>query len=55
MHSITTENDSKKVELDTFKPPHHKLKQHIETKLTQLLKNMILSLHKMKRPLELYL
>ena len=29
---------AEKVELDTFKPPHHKLKQHIETKLTQLLK-----------------
>ena len=27
-----------KVEPDTFKPPHHKLKQHIETKLTELLK-----------------
>ena len=24
--------------LDTFKPPHHKLKQNIETKLTELLK-----------------
>ena len=36
-HSITTEkNDSRKVELDTFKPPNHKIKQHIET--TQLLK-----------------
>ena len=29
---------AEKVEPDTFKPPHHKLKQHIETKLTQLLK-----------------
>ena len=27
-----------KVELDTFKPPHHKLKQHIERRLTTLLK-----------------
>ena len=39
MHSITTEKMiAEKVEPDTFKPPHHKLKQHIETKLTQLLK-----------------
>ena len=29
---------AEKVELDTFKPPHNKLKQHIETKLTELLK-----------------
>ena len=29
---------AEKVELDTFKQSHHKLKQHIETKLTQLLK-----------------
>ena len=29
---------SEKVEPDTFKPPHHKLKQHIETRLTALLK-----------------
>ena len=26
------------VEPDTFKPPHHKLKQHIEVKLESLLK-----------------
>ena len=39
MHSITTERmTAEKVELDTFKPPCHKLKQHIETKLTELLK-----------------
>ena len=39
MHSITTEKmTSEKVEPDTFKPPHHKLKQHIETTLTALLK-----------------
>ena len=38
-HSITTEKmTSKEVELDTFKPPHHKLKQHIKTRLTALLK-----------------
>ena len=38
-HSITTEKmTAEQVELDTFKPPHHKLKQHIETKLTELLK-----------------
>ena len=29
---------AEKVKLDTFKPPHHKLKQHIEAKLTALLK-----------------
>ena len=39
MHSITTEKmTSEKVEPDTFKPTHHKLKQHIETRLTALLK-----------------
>ena len=38
MHSITTERMmAEKVKLDTFKPPHHKLKQYIETKLTELL------------------
>ena len=38
-HSITTEKlTSENVELDTFKPPHHKLTQHIETRLTALLK-----------------
>ena len=35
MHSITTEKiTSEKVEPDTFKPSHHKLKQDIETRLT---------------------
>ena len=29
---------AEKAEPDTFKPPHHKLKQHIEAKLTELLK-----------------
>ena len=39
MHSITSERMiAEKVELDTFKPPHHKLKQNIEMKLTELLK-----------------
>ena len=39
MHSITTERMMVgKVKLDTFKPPHHKLKQHIEIRLTELLK-----------------
>ena len=39
MYSINTEKmTAEKVEPDTFKPPCHKLKQHIETKLTQLLK-----------------
>ena len=33
MHSITTERIiAEKVKLDTFWPPCHKLKQHIETK-----------------------
>ena len=39
MHSITTDKmTEEKVEPDIFKPSHHKLKQHIETKLTKLLK-----------------
>ena len=29
---------AEKVVPDTFKPPHHKLKENIETKLTKLLK-----------------
>ena len=29
---------AEKVGLDTFKPPHHKLKENVETKLTELLK-----------------
>ena len=29
---------AEKVELDSFKPLHHKLRQHIEAKLTELLK-----------------
>ena len=29
---------AEKVEPDTFKPPHHNLKQNIETKLMELLK-----------------
>ena len=36
-HSITTKMTLEKAELYTFKPPHHKLKQHIETRLTVLL------------------
>ena len=43
---------SGKVELDTFKPPNHKLKQHIETGLTGLLKEYDISLHKKKLALE---
>ena len=39
VHSITTERmTAEKVEPDTFKLCHHKLKQNIETKLTELLK-----------------
>ena len=39
MYSITTERmTAEKVEPDTFKPPHCKLKQNIETKLTESLK-----------------
>ena len=38
-HSITTERMmAEKVEQDTFKPSHHKLKQNIETKLKEILK-----------------
>ena len=29
---------AEQVKLDTFQPPHHKLKQHIEEKLEALLK-----------------
>ena len=29
---------AEKVELDTFKPPHHNLKQNIKTKLMEILK-----------------
>ena len=37
MHSITTERmTAEKVEPGTFKPPCHKMKQHIETNLTEL-------------------
>ena len=37
--AITTERMmAERVKLDTFKPPHHKMKQHIEAKLTELLK-----------------
>ena len=39
MHSITTERMmAEKVKPHTFKPPHHKLKQNIERKLMELLK-----------------
>ena len=39
MHNITMERMmAEKVEPDTFKPPHHKLKQNIKTKLVELLK-----------------
>ena len=39
MHSIKMERmTAEKVEPDTFKPPYQKLKQYIETKLTELLK-----------------
>ena len=38
-HSITTKQMmAKKVEPDTFKPPCHKLREDIETKLEELLK-----------------
>ena len=32
---------AEKVKPDTFKPPHHKLKQHMEANLTELLKEYI--------------
>ena len=39
MHSVTTERmTGEKVEMDTFKQPHLKLKQNLETKLTELIK-----------------
>ena len=39
IHSITTQQImAEQVKLDTFNPPHHKLKQHIEAKLEALLK-----------------
>ena len=38
-HTITTERmKTEKVKPDTFMPPCHKLKQNIETKLTEVLK-----------------
>ena len=38
MHTIATERMiAEKVKLDTFKPPSYKLKQNIETKLSELL------------------
>ena len=38
-HSITAEKMmAEKVECNTFKPPHHKLRKDIETKLEELLK-----------------
>ena len=39
MHSFTTERmTTEKVKPDTFKPPCNKLKQNVEMKLTELLK-----------------
>ena len=39
MPSITTQQMmAEQVKLDTFKPPHYKLKHHIEAKLEALLK-----------------
>ena len=39
IHSITTESmTAEKVEPDTFKPPHHKSRKDIETKLEELLR-----------------
>ena len=39
MHSIATQQMmAEQVKLDTFKPPHNKLKQHIKAKLAALLK-----------------
>ena len=56
MHSITTQwMMAKQDEPDTFKPPHHTLKQHTEVKCEALLKNMPLNSHKMKPPLEQHL
>ena len=50
-HSITTKRMmAEKVEPDTFKPPHHKLRGHNETKLEELLKDNLSSL-RIKLPL----
>ena len=55
-HSITTEKmTSEKVELDTCKPPHHKLKQHIETRLTAVLKEYDSQFVQMRLPSEAHL
>ena len=50
--SITTKKMmAEKVELDTFKPPLHKLRMDIKTKLEELLKEYQYSLHRMKLPI----
>ena len=36
---------AEKVEPDTFKPPYHKLRKDIETKLEELLKGIPISVH----------
>ena len=46
---------AEQVELDTFKPPHHKLKQHTEAKLEALLKEYASQFAKMKPLLEQHL
>ena len=43
-HSITTKMMAKKVEPDTLKPPHHKLRKNIETKLGKF-KGIPVSVH----------
>ena len=46
---------AEQVKPDTFRPPHHKLQQHIEAKLETLLKEKTLISHKIKLPLEQHL
>ena len=48
-------NEVEKVKPHTFKPPHHKLKQHIEAKLEALLKEYDSQFTQMKPPLEPHL
>ena len=44
IHSITTEKMiEERVELDTFKPPHHKLKQHYRNKAQRIIKGIQIS------------
>ena len=55
MHGITTQwMMTEQVKWDTFKPPHHKLKQHIEAKCEALLKEYASQFTQDETPLEQY-